>query len=571
MKEPTVGDARPLRPTLRRLCLGLPVLYFCTGFLQPYRDAEINGLLARNILAGRGLLLPRDTIPDCFHWELHAHGQSVAVDVKAIDATVQRLIDDGRLTPGEPDYLVQPTRRPDRWASSFLPGPALWGLPFFAVGQLTLGRWAESWLFFALCCKLAAAVAAAGSAALLYAVLMRRFDAATANGVIVCYALATCVWSVASQLLMSHAPNLLLLTAAQYAYDRAATDRRWAAAVGVCLGLAVWCRPTSALVVAAVALWWLWRDWRRGLTMIAAGLPLVVLLLAHNQYLFGAPWHFGELAQADSIGQIRGGGAVFQTPLWEGLPGLLVSPSRGLFVYSPVLLFAVWGLATGLRGPHALWLWPWVIGMLAVWIVQALHFDWWGGYAYGYRPIVDTVPVLCLGLAEVYRRVMDSVRGRFWYRALFVWSLGAQLVGVLLYDLIGWNSRQAWEVTRADGTVERRLAWDDTLAQGQAVAQPVRMNIDDPRYRHRLWNIIDSPLVYHLSHPLDSLTTRLQLSAYTALAGRFKLAETLDSLGMGFAALGRPEQGLPLVEQALQLDPDNAERRRHFATFRSPR
>ena len=46
----------------------------------------------------------------------------------------------------------------------------------------------------------------------------------------------------------------------------------------------------------------------------------------------------------------------FSTPMLEGAYGLLVSPNRGLFIYTPVMIFAFWGAVQVWRQRSSPWL-----------------------------------------------------------------------------------------------------------------------------------------------------------------------------------------------------------------------
>ncbi|MBX9652139.1 tetratricopeptide repeat protein, partial [bacterium] len=307
--------------------------------------------------------------------------------------------------------------------------------------------------------------------------------------------------------------------------------------------------------IVPVALGWLFYSPVRLLGLLAGGLPLALMLGLHNHLLFGSPWFFGELAQHDSIEQIRGGGGVFQTPLSEGLAGILISPGRGLFVYSPVLVLGLIGLVRGSIGPRRFLCLPMLVGMIAVWIVQALHFDWWGGWTFGYRAIVDTVPALCIGLAEIYEQITIIPWRKWVYRTLLGWSVAVQLVGILLYDLIGWNGRELWRVPSPTGQTSLYEPWSDSPPSMNPPIEIVRLNIDQPEYRDRLWSITDSPLVYYVTHPAVSVRNKVRLSAYTAWEVHFRTAETLTSIAKGYQQLGRPGRALSFIRRAVEIDP----------------
>jgi hypothetical protein len=537
------------------------LIFLWTGFLQPYRDAQINIVLADNLLAGRGWSLVWSSLPDSFAWSLKVADRSQVVRVTALDQEVQSLIDQGDLVRGDPDYLLQPTRWPGEYASTFLPGPAVMVVPLLALAEGLFPDPSLRGLVHALVAKVASATAACVSAWILWEILRRRYSESAATKVTWCYALATGVWTVSSQLWMSHSPNILLLLAGIDAYERSERDPRWSYAVGLWWGLAVWCRATSALMIMALGTWWLVTSRPRLARMVIAGFPFACLLAWHNHYLFGDMFYFGELRQSGSIEQIRGGGGIFQTPILEGLAGLLVSPSRGLLVYSPILAVGVIGWGWSLLHRREVWLAPLLLGSAAIWIVQSVHFDWWGGWTYGYRPVVDTVPVFCLGLGSVVDSWETSQPRRWLWRILLGWSFATHLLGAVFYDLIGWNAREVWEVTMEDGRVARWEPWGENPREAGPKVRALRLDIDQPAYRDRLWSWLDSPLVYYATHPMSSLTTRWKLSYFTSFPERFRRAETLASLAEGYRVLGRPGKATPLLRQSVELDPGNIERR----------
>ncbi len=199
----------------------------------------------------------------------------------------------------------------------------------------------------------------------------------------------TSLASVAGAALWSHTLALLLALVAVDLVVAAETERRpvrWAW-LGVMLFAAYLCRPTMAVFAVAVLGWTAWRDRRRALM---AGIAIAVLLAAFAAFSIR---EFGEwLPPYYRMGM--SGGAFTAS----ALAGLLVSPSRGLLVFSPILL-AAWAAR-----PLARQDWPLGAGWLLVavgWplaLVAALSRweMWWGGGCYGPRLLADTLPGLFL-------------------------------------------------------------------------------------------------------------------------------------------------------------------------------
>ena len=92
----------------------------------------------------------------------------------------------------------------------------------------------------------------------------------------------------------------------------------------------------------------------------------------------------------------------------DGFAGLLVSPNRGLLIFSPVVAFVPAGLPALIRDR---WRSPafWCFAAAAVqFVVYGSYSVWWGGHTYGPRYMLDLIPLLvpagALAAASVRRR-----------------------------------------------------------------------------------------------------------------------------------------------------------------------
>ena len=107
---------------------------------------------------------------------------------------------------------------------------------------------------------------------------------------------------------------------------------------------------------------------------IAWGLPALAFLGVYDAIVFGSP-----IAQS------------YPGVPWDlaagGHLGLLLSPSRGLLVYSPFLVLALiwWARAWTRRTETSALLRSTSIGALALWLVYGAYRDWWGGWVFGSR------------------------------------------------------------------------------------------------------------------------------------------------------------------------------------------
>jgi hypothetical protein len=167
---------------------------------------------------------------------------------------------------------------------------------------------------------------------------------------------------------------------------------------GLLGGMAVLIEYVSVFPLAAVGLALLSPrcSWRQRFAFGAgAALPLLVLLLYHHA-VFG-----GYLVTASSqsnpvfLDQTRVFGllgGIEPAALW----GLLFSRWRGLFLYSPVLLFAFVGGWHAWRRGQRMLVAACCVGFSSCVLFVSSSSGWWGGWANGPRYLVVVLPLLAI-------------------------------------------------------------------------------------------------------------------------------------------------------------------------------
>lgn len=122
-----------------------------------------------------------------------------------------------------------------------------------------------------------------------------------------------------------------------------------------------------------------------------------------------------------------------------GIPGLLVSPSRGIITFSPIVLVAVAGFRDAFR---ASWTSPRWCAAAAV--AQLLMYGafavWWAGHTYGPRYMLDVLPVLIpLAAATLARARCGGLTTSLCIAAL-AWSIAVAATGAFCYPQEEWNT-----------------------------------------------------------------------------------------------------------------------------------
>lgn len=551
------------------LFVGLLVVYQLNGDFYPIEDATPSALVAESLLRDGNLSFTAAEIPDTVIWTLHGKDdESQRVHLSAFDGEIAKLKSAGPLTAGE-DYCdggrCVPTIRPGVYVNTFMPGAGLTAVPVFAVWQAVAGPLSDGGAALWYGGKLVASLCVAISAAFIYltaATFVRRSHAVV---IAMAYGLGTCVWTISSQALWQHGPNEMYLAMGTFFLTRISRGAGYAALCGLSFGAATWCRPTGAVVVVAVGLSLLFRERRALLAYLAAGAPLALAMLAYNFYYFGSPLSFGQT----NLGQVAiaktGSDAIWSTPFWYGMLAILLSPSRGLLIFSPFLGFAIWGAWKAWRDPAFAVLRPLSPAILGIWCIEAQHFDWWGGWGYGYRHIVDTATLLVVFLVPVIGVVLKRRRMRRVFFTLLGWSVLVQIVGALAFNLSGWNARRAFMITLPDRP-RSVFVYDEVAVKPYqqipgARIQGIALNVDRREHRHRLWSLTDNQILYYMTHLLEARAMKRKLAAEAVRGPAARQSESYAQLGHGFLELHDFPRAVEWFQKSLSVDPSEAEAR----------
>ncbi len=239
---------------------------------------------------------------------------------------------------------------------------------------------------------------------------------------------------------------------------------------GFWLAASLMTRHERAIAALPIGLWLLFsaNDRSTGVRQAAAFAPGVLAgvatWLAFNFYRFGNVFESGYLRDATPG---FGGSPI------HGLAGLLFSPSASLFLYSPVAVVGVVGLARLWRTDRSAAL---LLSSVAITVVlfYATLGNWMAGRSWGSRYLVVVVPYLAAGWAVL---LADMARGWRAFAMVIVTTLGimVQLPGVIVdYAKVS----QAAPVTFT--TEDRQWRWDASplVLNTRAMLVAVPANVD---------------------------------------------------------------------------------------------
>lgn len=266
-----------------------------------------------------------------------------------------------------------------------------------------------------------ASIVTALSAAFFFLALSRLgLRRSTAIGATLVYAFATTAFSVAARGIWQHGPSLLFLTIALWMLAHRG-ERWWVALAGLPLGFAVWNRPPNLLIVLPLAIYVLACERRAFLPFAGAAAIPAALMSWYSLHYWGTITNLGQYSA----------GAWFQGRLLPGLLGIFFSPSRGLFVFTPLFVFSFAMLAVALihwrREPLLAAL---AAGVVATPLLYAKWWSWWGGTCFGYRLLTECVPALVILLAFAWERWLARRAAlRVLVALAAAWSLYVHLLG----------------------------------------------------------------------------------------------------------------------------------------------
>lgn len=255
------------------------------------------------------------------------------------------------------------------------------------------------------------------------------------------FGLATLAWPYAKSLFSDPFCGLLLLAAALALLKfRQTRQLRWLLLAGLLLGWNVATRYAEAVflpVFGLLLLYYLFTIYNLRFAIsatlaFAAPLALVGLALAaFNLSRYGNALNTGYLPTE-----------TFSAVWLDGLGGQLVSPGRGLFLFSPIFIVSVMGLPPLWRRRRA----EALLGLSIILIHLLLYgkwFMWHGGFAWGPRFLVPTLPFWALFLAPALE-LAAAPGARLAARLALAALAGLSALVQLPFLLVDFSPYQGW-------------------------------------------------------------------------------------------------------------------------------
>jgi hypothetical protein len=340
--------------------------------------------------------------------------------------------------------------------------PALLAVPVVLPQVILLDRLRPGWdrdqgegiVWCAVMAKVASATIAAGAAVALFDLLCALGLTRVALPATLAAALGSSLWTVASQSLWQHGPAALaLILSMRLLIPHPASRARLFWAGGATAAL-VALRATD-VVFAVATLLYVARHRKHGLAWFLV-MPILIsaTLVGYNV------WFFGDIAggqsQLESLHRIvHEESGPWSGKLLAGMAGTLVSPSRGLFIFSPwtaLALAALPAIASNLRPwPHLRYL---LWSLVPYLLLLSKYAVWWGGHCFGPRYWTDAMPLFAILLAFGLDRAWTDHRpALIAFAVAIVFSAAVQALGAFRYT-------HSWDLVPADVDQHHERLWD---------------------------------------------------------------------------------------------------------------
>ena len=265
-------------------------------------------------------------------------------------------------------------------------------------------------------------------------------------------AFGTQVWSTASRAMWSHTPGILILGVAVFLIIRAETKGCPLRPVllGTCLSWLYFIRPTFSLSIIAIGIYVLLYHRASLLPFVLTGCLWLAAFIVYSEYHFGhlLPPYYNNIYKVGALSRFG-----------ERLAGVLISPSRGLLIYVPVLI-VIGYLLVRYRSTSTRRLVNLAAAVVIAHVLLIATFaEWHGGGSYGPRLLTDVVPWFALlGMLAVEARLRwraaKPAQDTLWHRRIEMGTAAVVLACSITVNAMGaisrgteiWNGFQALAV-----------------------------------------------------------------------------------------------------------------------------
>jgi hypothetical protein len=298
--------------------------------------------------------------------------------------------------------------------------------------------------------KWISAIIAALCAAVIFMIARQCLGILLSYCVFLIFTLGSPLWSVGSSALWQHGPTMLMLSSSIYLILLAEKNEKMSQFVSIPLAFSYLIRPTNSISIIVLSLFVFYKYRKYFIRYLLWALPIAGFFVAINLNIYGTilpPYYNPE--------------RIFNfTHFFSALAGNLISPSRGLLVYSPILILAVISNLLRIKNGEMKSLdWMAVVIILAHWLIVSTFSHWWGGVSYGPRFMSDMIPYFILPTIYLISYLSDQPK----VKKILGISLMVTLIAVsTIIQYRGVNELSTYQWNRSPVRVDQKPSrvWD---------------------------------------------------------------------------------------------------------------
>jgi hypothetical protein len=272
----------------------------------------------------------------------------------------------------------------------------------------------------------------------IYIICYRFFQSKYSLLISLIFAFCTSAWSTASRALWQHGPSMLMLTIGLYIILRAREKPPLIQYASIPLAFSYVIRPTNVVSIFLLTVYVAIQYRRYLLHYLLWAMIIAVPFLFFNFSIYHSllsPYYSPQ-----KIGS--------NPDFFEALAGNLISPARGLFVFTPILLFSIYGVVLRIKNNQAdkLDYFLLVIIFLHWVVISSADPKWWAGHSFGPRLFSDMTPYfiyfLIPGVAGISK--LNGLRKVFFVSAFtcfIIISFFIHFRGGTKPVVYGWNAK----------------------------------------------------------------------------------------------------------------------------------
>ena len=431
------------------------------------------------------------------------------------------------VTGSTTDYMYYPNPN-GHFYSVFPPGTAVASLPVYLIPSLFIKQPTRLWMW--MLGKTSASLMMALACMFIFLIAKKLFDRKIAIIATAIFALGTGVFAMASQMLLTFTGAILFLTMGCY-FLVSGNDKTWYVIIaGFSFAFAGLCQLVCFVFLLLFGIYISAEKFKAVFWYALGAMPVIILGAIYNSVAYRAPWRTGEFLSTSFFLSGKWDVKVplskmWATPILKGLVNNLFSPSRGLLVFSPILVFAFLGLwvAWKQKGRLTFLLYGFA-GCCITTLLASTWYDLSGGNCFGYRITLSVIPFLVLLVAASLPTVFRNRALKVLLVCFFAFSIFVQSVGYLSYDGGSWerrylqtgsgvetkntdkntwskNNQLFWEIDNFKFYVPP--FWQGTKSYPANVTKVVDRSVDEPKEGYvRVGVITETPRIARISASL---------------------------------------------------------------------